>query len=515
MAGRGAGRAFVAAFDERRMLGHQARRYVVLTQQLQEGLDAARQPYGKLEPRLYDGLPAGPAYGARFRRLTRKATRGCSRPRTRRRNPRARPLRLRRFCGSAPRPSRSIPATSSQAVRSARPDRASHVARTFDGRRSASSSTLQAGRPPRVGRLVARYGGMVWAVARAHRLCDADAADASQATWLKLLEHIGEIKEPSAVGGWLATTARRECLRILRRASRVDPLEQARDRGRRPGARRAAAHGRARRRLWRAFEELGPRDQALLRMLAADPAPATRRSAPRSACRSARSGPLGRARSSGSAARSTASAPPPPRRCDEVRRDGFHGHRGAARARAGHGGPLHRRLQRAPPLRAGDRARHPLAGVVGGGAGCVAVEVHEHEFAGPAVGVVGYASSLKAGRAMAEIRYRNVDPGPHLRPPPRADPTAAPAAAAGRPAFPDRPRSGRHRPVGRSRGHDHGRRAHLRRVDDAPRPRRVRAARLPRDRARGARADEPVVVAAEPEPVVVAAERAGRRRCRA
>ena len=94
--------------------------------------------------------------------------------------------------------------------------------------------------------LVARYGGMVWAVARAHRLCDADAADASQATWLKLLEHVGSIKDPAALGGWLATTARRECLRILRNAARVDPLGgRARDRRRRPGAGRSAARRRA------------------------------------------------------------------------------------------------------------------------------------------------------------------------------------------------------------------------------------------------------------------------------
>jgi RNA polymerase sigma factor (sigma-70 family) len=122
--------------------------------------------------------------------------------------------------------------------------------------------------------LVARYAGMVWAVARAHRLCDADAADASQATWLKLLEHIGDIKEPKAVGGWLATTARRECLRILRRASRVDPLTQVpetADDG--PELDERLLTGERDACLWRAFEELGPRHQALLRMLAADPAP--------------------------------------------------------------------------------------------------------------------------------------------------------------------------------------------------------------------------------------------------
>jgi RNA polymerase sigma factor (sigma-70 family) len=125
--------------------------------------------------------------------------------------------------------------------------------------------------------LVERFGGMVWAVARAHRLCDADAADASQATWLKLLEHVGEIKDPKAVGGWLATTARRECLRILRHAGRVDPLgdvggwDAIADCG--PELDSRLLTGERDALLWRAFEALGPRDQALLRMLAADPAP--------------------------------------------------------------------------------------------------------------------------------------------------------------------------------------------------------------------------------------------------
>lgn len=122
--------------------------------------------------------------------------------------------------------------------------------------------------------LVARYGGMVWAVARAHRLGDADAADASQATWLKLLEHVGEVKDPAALGGWLATTARRECLRILRGAARVDPLADApetADGGLELDAQLLTSERDAR--LWRAFEQLGARDQALLRMLSADPAP--------------------------------------------------------------------------------------------------------------------------------------------------------------------------------------------------------------------------------------------------
>lgn len=71
--------------------------------------------------------------------------------------------------------------------------------------------------------LVARYGSRVWAVARAHRLSKADAEDVFQVTFLRLVTHIGTIRDPSRVGAWLATTARHECLRILRRAGRAIP----------------------------------------------------------------------------------------------------------------------------------------------------------------------------------------------------------------------------------------------------------------------------------------------------
>src|SRR5438093_10754388 len=63
--------------------------------------------------------------------------------------------------------------------------------------------------------LVARFERLVWAVARAHRLNSADAADVVQTTWLRLVEHLGDVQEPERLGAWLATTARRECLRTL------------------------------------------------------------------------------------------------------------------------------------------------------------------------------------------------------------------------------------------------------------------------------------------------------------
>jgi RNA polymerase sigma factor (sigma-70 family) len=68
--------------------------------------------------------------------------------------------------------------------------------------------------------LVDRFGSTVWAIARGHRLNAADAADVFQTTWLRLLEHLDRIQQPERVGAWLATTARRECLRTLRLAGR-------------------------------------------------------------------------------------------------------------------------------------------------------------------------------------------------------------------------------------------------------------------------------------------------------
>src|SRR4051812_30093635 len=60
--------------------------------------------------------------------------------------------------------------------------------------------------------IVARYSGLVWAVARAHRLNSGDAHDVVQTTWLRLVERLGDIRNADGIGSWLATTARRECL---------------------------------------------------------------------------------------------------------------------------------------------------------------------------------------------------------------------------------------------------------------------------------------------------------------
>ena len=124
--------------------------------------------------------------------------------------------------------------------------------------------------------LVERFAGLVWSVPRGYGLSQADAADVSQTTWLRLAEHLHRLREPERVGGWLATTARNESLRVQRMARRHVPMEGVAEL---PGE-ATAAEGEDRvldeerdAALWRAFESLPMPCKVLLRTLMADPAP--------------------------------------------------------------------------------------------------------------------------------------------------------------------------------------------------------------------------------------------------
>ncbi len=68
--------------------------------------------------------------------------------------------------------------------------------------------------------IVDRYTNLLWSVGRAHRLDTATICDVVQTSWLRLLENLDRIREPERLAGWLATTARRECLRLLQHSGR-------------------------------------------------------------------------------------------------------------------------------------------------------------------------------------------------------------------------------------------------------------------------------------------------------
>jgi RNA polymerase sigma factor (sigma-70 family) len=66
--------------------------------------------------------------------------------------------------------------------------------------------------------LVDRYAPLVWSICNRYRLNRSDIDDVFQNTWLLLVEHIGKLREPAALPGWLATTTQRECLHHLQAA---------------------------------------------------------------------------------------------------------------------------------------------------------------------------------------------------------------------------------------------------------------------------------------------------------
>ncbi|MGH3888356.1 MAG: RNA polymerase sigma factor [Pseudonocardiaceae bacterium] len=69
--------------------------------------------------------------------------------------------------------------------------------------------------------IMRKYNGAVSATVRSFRLQDADARDAIQTTWLRLMTNSRRVQDPERLSGWLATTARNECLAIIRQSKRT------------------------------------------------------------------------------------------------------------------------------------------------------------------------------------------------------------------------------------------------------------------------------------------------------
>lgn len=124
--------------------------------------------------------------------------------------------------------------------------------------------------------LVERYAPLIWSICRRHRLSRADADDVAQSVWLRLVDQLDRVRDPAALPGWLATTARRECLRVLcatqgphatMYALDVESLPDERagvaDQGLLAAERHAA--------LREAFDQLPPNGKQLISLLIADP----------------------------------------------------------------------------------------------------------------------------------------------------------------------------------------------------------------------------------------------------
>jgi len=124
--------------------------------------------------------------------------------------------------------------------------------------------------------LVERFGPMIWSICRNYRLERADIEDVAQNVWLKLVDQLSRVRDPAALGGWLATTTRRECFRARQAAGTFAPDGQAVDDLPEVDAVTAEDEVLLAERhaaLREAFARLPVSNQRLLTLLAADPPP--------------------------------------------------------------------------------------------------------------------------------------------------------------------------------------------------------------------------------------------------
>jgi DNA-directed RNA polymerase specialized sigma24 family protein len=68
--------------------------------------------------------------------------------------------------------------------------------------------------------VVRDHGPRLRRLASSYRLGAQEVEDVLQATWLILLTHVEQVRDPACLGGWLTSIMRHECVRIVRRAGR-------------------------------------------------------------------------------------------------------------------------------------------------------------------------------------------------------------------------------------------------------------------------------------------------------
>lgn len=125
-------------------------------------------------------------------------------------------------------------------------------------------------------RLVDRYMPLVRSVIRSYGLTGQDAEDVNQTLWLRLVEHLGDIREPRALPGWISTTTRNECVKLVRGARRTVPMDTTLESDTRAAVDRVPVDQellRAERHqvLLEAFAELPDNQRELLLLLLVDP----------------------------------------------------------------------------------------------------------------------------------------------------------------------------------------------------------------------------------------------------
>jgi RNA polymerase sigma factor (sigma-70 family) len=117
--------------------------------------------------------------------------------------------------------------------------------------------------------LVKGLSSVTLTMARAYQLGDADAWDACQNTWLVVSQQLGTLRDSRRLPGWLATTARRQALRIL--AGKSGEVALSYDHDLVPSPESLVLRDERDRQLWKAVARLPARHRRLLWLLAHRP----------------------------------------------------------------------------------------------------------------------------------------------------------------------------------------------------------------------------------------------------
>jgi RNA polymerase sigma factor (sigma-70 family) len=124
--------------------------------------------------------------------------------------------------------------------------------------------------------LVDRYTPLLTSVLRRFGLGAVETQDVAQTVWLRVVEHLGSLREPQALPSWLISIAKREALRCVSERQRsvpYDPLDPSWLPSAAEGAEPDAELLRAERHevLLAGLAELPARQRELLILLTADP----------------------------------------------------------------------------------------------------------------------------------------------------------------------------------------------------------------------------------------------------
>ncbi len=126
-------------------------------------------------------------------------------------------------------------------------------------------------------RIIERYTPLVLSVVRRYRLSSADADDVVQTVWLRLVEHLGTLRDPMALPQYIAQTATHECFRLFRTRRHVVLMDSSGpgfpEEDSAPPVDAGMLANERQKNLLAALGELPDRQRALLLLLLEDPPP--------------------------------------------------------------------------------------------------------------------------------------------------------------------------------------------------------------------------------------------------